>query len=39
MPKMRLRRQDIVNNANQRTDNYIAPEAPWCYSSNTLRSS
>jgi hypothetical protein len=26
------KRQDIVNNASRRTDNYIAPRAPWCYS-------
>ena len=31
MPKIRRRRKDIVNNANRRTDNYIAPRAPWCY--------
>ena len=30
--KMRRRHQIIVNNANRRTDNYIAPRAPWCYS-------
>jgi len=24
--------QHIVNNANARTDNYIAPRASWCYS-------
>jgi hypothetical protein len=25
----RSRRQDIVNNANRKTDNYIATRAPW----------
>jgi polysaccharide export outer membrane protein len=33
------KRQDIVNNASLRTDNYIAPRAPWCYSAALLGSS
>ena len=33
-----VKRQDIVNNASRRTDNYIAPRAPWCYSAVLLGS-
>jgi hypothetical protein len=32
------KRQDIVNNASRRTDNYIARRAPWCYSAVLLGS-
>ena len=32
------KRQDIVNNASRKTDNYIAPRAPWCYSAGLLGS-